>query len=68
MALCVIVNHKTTSGFEAKIARKLFNLANIKYGLRNNGGHSVRFLNRFGKCIQSSNRISEVFPYLMLSR
>ena len=42
------------------MARQLFNVAKIKYHCLNNGGHSVRFLNRFGKFIQSSNKISDV--------
>ena len=45
----------------SKMARQLFNVAEIKYRCLSNGGHSVRFLNRFGKFIQSSNRISEMF-------
>ena len=61
MALCVIVTHKTNSRFEAKMARQLFNLANIKHRFLSNDGNSVRFLNRFGKFIRSLNRISEMF-------
>ena len=61
MALCVIVKHETTSWFKAKMARQLFNVANIKYHCLSNGGHSIRFLNRFGKVSQSPNRISEKF-------
>ena len=45
----------------SKMARQLFNVANIKYRCLSYGGHSVRFLNRSGKFIQSSNRISEMF-------
>ena len=43
------------------MARQLFNVANIKYCFLSDAGHSVRFLNRSGKFIQSSNRISEMF-------
>ena len=61
MALCVIVTHKTNLWFEAKMARQLFNVGEIKYRCLSNGGQSVIFVNRFGKFIQSSNRISEMF-------
>ena len=63
MALYVIVKHKTTSWFEAKMARQLFNVAKT-YRCLSNGGHSVRFLNRFGKFSQLSNRISEKFSLI----
>ena len=56
--LCTIAK-QNNSLFEAKIARQLFNVANIKYRFLSGSGHSVRFLNGFGKLIQSSNRISE---------
>ena len=45
----------------SKMARQLFNVAEIKYRCLGNGAHWVRFLNRFGKFIQSLNRISEMF-------
>ena len=61
MGQCVIVTYKTNSRFEAKMARQLFNVANIKHRCLSNGGNSVRFLNRFGKFIRSLNRISETF-------
>ena len=43
---------QNNSLFEAKTARQLF----IKYRFLSDSGHSVRFLNRFEKFIQSSNR------------
>ena len=67
MALCVIVKHKINSWFEAKMAGQLFNVANIKYRCLSNGGHSVRFLNRSGKFVQPSIRISEVFFFTWCS-
>ena len=45
--------------FEAKMARQLFNVANIKYRLLSGSGHLVRCLNRFGKFTLSSNKKSE---------
>ena len=47
----------------SKNGEAIFNVAEIKYHFLSNGGHSVRFLNRFGKFIQSSNRISEMFLF-----
>ena len=38
--------------------RKLLNVANIKHYCLSNGGHSVQFVIRFGKFIQSPNRVS----------
>ena len=63
MALCVMPNTK-----QLRDARQLCIVANIKQRFVSNGGHSVRFLNRFGIFIGSSNRMSEMFPYLMFSR
>ena len=37
------------------------NVANVKYCFLSNDGHSVRFLNRFGKFIYLSLTISEMF-------
>ena len=51
----------------SKMARQLFNVANIKYRCLSYGGHSVRFLNRSGKFIQSSNRVSEMFFFTWCS-
>ena len=51
MALCVTAKHKTTSLFEAKIARQLCNVANTKHRFSSDGGHSVGFLTRFAKYI-----------------
>ena len=45
-------------------SQRLLNLArgyfNIKNRFLRNGGQSLRFLNRFGKFTQSSNRTSEM--------
>ena len=61
MTLCIIVKCKQPGEFEAKMVRQLFNVINIKYCFLSNDGHSVRFLNRFGKLSRSSNTISEMF-------
>ena len=45
-------------------SRQLLNVADIKYRCLSNGDHSFRFLNRFGKFIQSPNRKSEMFSLL----
>ena len=55
---------QTTSWFEAKMARQLFNVANIKYRCMSNGGHSVRPVNRIRKFIESSTRIPEKFSLI----
>ena len=59
--LCVIAKYKTTLWFEAKMAWQLLNVSNIKCCFLSNDGHSVPFLNRFGKCISSSSTILEMF-------
>ena len=56
IALCVIVKQER---------QLFFNVANIKYRSLSNSGDSIRFLNRSGKFIQSSNRISEMFSSLL---
>ena len=61
MALCVIAKYKTTLLFEAKMARQVFNVANIKYCFLSNYGHSVQFLNRYGKFIYLLSTVSEMF-------
>ena len=62
MVLGVIVEYKTNLRFEVKMARQLlFIVANIKYRCLSNGGHPGQHLNRFGKFIQSLDRISETF-------
>ena len=43
------------------MVRRLFNVDNIKYRFLSDSGHSIRFLNKLRKSIQSSNRISEKF-------
>ena len=58
--LCVIAKYKTT-WFEAKMAWQLLNVSNIKCCFLSNDGHSVPFVNRFGKCISSSSTILEMF-------
>ena len=42
-----------------KMGRQLFNVADIKYRCLSNGGHSLRFLNRSEKFIQSLDIIHE---------
>ena len=44
-----------------KMARQMCNLANVKYCFLSNDGHSVQFLNRFGKFIYLSSTVSEMF-------
>ena len=59
--LCALVKYKNYLVIRSKMVRQLFNVANIKYCFLGNDGHSVRFLNRLGKFIQSSNTILEMF-------
>ena len=61
MVLYVIAKHKQLRDSKQKWRGNYAMSAKIKHGYLSNGGHSVLFLNNFGKYIQSSNRISEMF-------
>ena len=57
-------NTKQPPDSNKKMARQLFNVANIEYCCLSNDGDSVRFLNRFRKFTPSSNRIPKKFSLL----
>ena len=58
LALCVIAKHKTIRFIRSKNDLATKNVAEIKYRFLSDSSHSALLVNRFGKFIQSSNRIS----------
>ena len=52
--------------FEAKMAKQMFNVANVRYRFLSNYGHSVRFLNRFGNVFIHAVRYQKCFSLLVV--